>query len=144
MGIPCFVGAEKRIRTSGTFQAHTRFPIVLLKPLRHLCIFKTLLTKRLIILLYFFEKCKRFYFTFKKIFKLFQKFFHFACFLWVKLFIRACSSCRQRRWVKIPYPNISRNKIAELIALRQCPCLPKSLCVRLTKRIFLPKAWAGF
>ena len=31
-------GAEKRIRTSGTFQAHTRFPIVLLKPLRHLCI----------------------------------------------------------------------------------------------------------
>ena len=33
-----FDGAEKRIRTSGTFQAHTRFPIVLLKPLRHLCI----------------------------------------------------------------------------------------------------------
>ena len=34
-----FVGAEKRIRTSGRFQAYTRFPIVLLKPLRHLCIF---------------------------------------------------------------------------------------------------------
>ena len=34
----CFVGAEKRIRTSGRFQAYTRFPIVLLKPLRHLCI----------------------------------------------------------------------------------------------------------
>ena len=37
-------GAEKRIRTSGTFQAHTRFPIVLLKPLRHLCINSTLRT----------------------------------------------------------------------------------------------------
>ena len=33
-----FFGAEKRIWTSGRFQAYTRFPIVLLKPLRHLCI----------------------------------------------------------------------------------------------------------
>ena len=31
------LGAEKRIRTSGRFTAVTRFPIVLLKPLRHLC-----------------------------------------------------------------------------------------------------------
>ena len=32
-----FVGAEKRIRTSGKLSTYTRFPIVLLKPLRHLC-----------------------------------------------------------------------------------------------------------
>ena len=32
-----FVGAEKRIRTSGPVFPVTRFPIVLLKPLRHLC-----------------------------------------------------------------------------------------------------------
>ena len=31
-------GAEKRIRTSGRVTPVTRFPIVLLKPLRHLCI----------------------------------------------------------------------------------------------------------
>ena len=30
-------GAEKRIRTSGRVTPVTRFPIVLLKPLRHLC-----------------------------------------------------------------------------------------------------------
>ena len=30
-------GAEKRIRTSGKFLTYTRFPIVLLKPLGHLC-----------------------------------------------------------------------------------------------------------
>ena len=33
-----FAGAEKRIRTSGRVTPVTRFPIVLLKPLRHLCI----------------------------------------------------------------------------------------------------------
>ena len=32
-----FAGAEKRIRTSGRVTPVTRFPIVLLKPLRHLC-----------------------------------------------------------------------------------------------------------
>ena len=32
-----FRGAEKRIRTSGRVTPVTRFPIVLLKPLRHLC-----------------------------------------------------------------------------------------------------------
>ena len=31
-------GAEKRIRTSGRFTTVTRFPIALLKPLRHLCV----------------------------------------------------------------------------------------------------------
>ena len=31
------IGAEKRIRTSGRVTPVTRFPIVLLKPLRHLC-----------------------------------------------------------------------------------------------------------
>ena len=56
-----FFGAEKRIRTSGTFQAHTRFPIVLLKPLRHLCILIGRSAERLFILLYFLKKCKRFY-----------------------------------------------------------------------------------
>ena len=37
-----FVGAEKRIRTSGPVSPVTRFPIVLLKPLRHLCIYMAL------------------------------------------------------------------------------------------------------
>ena len=61
-----FRGAEKRIRTSGKLQTYTRFPIVLLKPLRHLCINRRSFSKRLFILLYFFKNCKRFYPTFEK------------------------------------------------------------------------------
>ena len=38
-----FAGAEKRIRTSGRVTPVTRFPIVLLKPLRHLCKAKIIL-----------------------------------------------------------------------------------------------------
>ena len=37
VGQPFLRGAEKRIRTSGRVTPVTRFPIVLLKPLRHLC-----------------------------------------------------------------------------------------------------------
>ena len=54
-------GAEKRIRTSGRVTPVTRFPIVLLKPLRHLCknvcYSTTILRKKqliLLIILYFF------------------------------------------------------------------------------------------
>ena len=51
-----FIGAEKRIRTSGTFQAHTRFPIVLLKPLRHLCNFFGALSQSAYIYYFIFSK----------------------------------------------------------------------------------------
>ena len=62
----CFVGAEKRIRTSGTFQAHTRFPIVLLKPLRHLCNFRRSFRKAPIYITLFFQKMQAFLLHFEK------------------------------------------------------------------------------
>ena len=64
-GISLFCGAEKRIRTSGTFQAHTRFPIVLLKPLRHLCINRPL-QRTPIYITVFFQKRQAFFMRFSK------------------------------------------------------------------------------
>ncbi len=55
-------GAEKRIRTSGKLSTYTRFPIVLLKPLRHLCTF----LQQPIYITVFFGKLQAFLFAFCK------------------------------------------------------------------------------
>ena len=60
-----FVGAEKRIRTSGRVPPVTRFPIVLLKPLRHLCINSTL-SQAPIYITVFFRKMQAFFARFSK------------------------------------------------------------------------------
>ncbi len=58
-----FHGAEKRIRTSGRVTPVTRFPIVLLKPLRHLCkdisYFTTNARKKQLLLTRFRQKVAR-------------------------------------------------------------------------------------
>ena len=58
-----FHGAEKRIRTSGRVTPVTRFPIVLLKPLRHLCkdisYFTTNARKKQLLLTRFLQKVAR-------------------------------------------------------------------------------------
>ena len=62
-------GAEKRIRTSGRFQAYTRFPIVLLKPLRHLCISKRSLQSAYIYYCIFLKKSSIFTLLLEKMLK---------------------------------------------------------------------------
>ncbi len=100
---PFYFGAEKRIRTSGTFQAHTRFPIVLLKPLRHLCINSTLFHKVPIYSTVFLEKRQAFFTAFSKNIK---KSYFF------KLAPVACrNSYNPPRWAKSRYPYIARTRI---------------------------------
>ena len=68
-----FVGAEKRIRTSGPVFPVTRFPIVLLKPLRHLCKYRRF-RQTLIYITVFSQKMQAFSTCFFKILKNFYAF----------------------------------------------------------------------
>ena len=61
-----FRGAEKKIRTSGRVLPVTRFPIVLLKPLRHLCINRYAFPKAPIYITVFFRKKQAFLLNFQK------------------------------------------------------------------------------
>ena len=74
-------GAEKRIRTSGPVLPVTRFPIVLLKPLRHLGIINAFFSKALIYITVFFEKMQAFSTKFHKFMKTFFAFYSFPKFL---------------------------------------------------------------